>query len=127
MSKVGISFTRHTEEAEGLLSLVSVRSESFLDHKSERLAGTENWIHLVGHGLLQAAGDGGVSIQNCLNNQEIGSQYDIFGNRSWYIKIQNINNDKNHREWRSGRSRGPWLTWMLRDPTGVEGESGPDG
>ena len=95
VSNVGISSTRHTEEADGLLSLVSVRNESFLDHKSgRRLAGTENWIHLVGLGLLQAAGDGGVSIQNCLNNQEIGSQYDIFGNRSWYIKIHNIKNDR---------------------------------
>ena len=75
MSKVGVSVSRHTEEAEGLLSLVSVRNESFLDHKSERrLAGTRNWIHLVGHELLLAAGDGGVSIQNCLNNQGNGSQ-----------------------------------------------------
>ena len=51
--KVGISLTRHTEEADGHRSQVSVRDESFLDQDSEgRLAGTGIWIHLVGLGFF---------------------------------------------------------------------------
>ena len=56
VSKVGISVTGHTEEADGLLGQVSVRNKSFLDHESDgRLAGARNWVHLVWLGFtLQA-------------------------------------------------------------------------